>query len=399
MKKMIKKCLVAGLAIATVVSSLAVSPAKSEAKVKLSKKKVKISVGGKYQLKVKGTKKKAKWSTANKYVASVNKKGLIKGVGVGSTKITAKIGKKKYKCSVKVNLPSYKNTKPVNSNNQQPVVTTPTIQQPIAANNVFATNIAVKVDKLPSGQILFTIQNNNTAAVPRTNISVIYKDAAGIPITTDSITKYDIQAGAIDYELPYVSSANVQKIDPAQTAISVNISTSSSYRKYYTQYVNAVSQSSADGKLFVTYTSTAPCKLTIRGYVFYRDATGVVVAVDDLSDTVDVILTKLVSPYTLSEVFITFIFYCFINNIPCCNNITIPIVHNFHMVSKYIYNFFSVILHNKFRSLVMPYKIMASHFQSILFCKIILKICTFKVITIIFVVNLAKLHCIFTCNT
>ncbi len=114
--------------------------------------------------------------------------------------------------------------------------------------------------------------------MPRTNISVIYKDAAGIPITTDSITKYDIQAGAIDYELPYVSSANVQKIDPAQTAISVNISTSSSYRKYYTQYVNAVSQSSADGKLFVTYTSTAPCKLTIRGYVFYRDATGVVVA-------------------------------------------------------------------------------------------------------------------------
>lgn len=292
MKKMIKKCLVAGLAIATVVSSLAVSPVKSEAKVKLSKKSVKISVGGKYQLKVKGTKKKAKWSTANKYVASVNKKGLIKGVGVGSTKITAKIGKKKYKCSVKVNLPSYKNTQPVNSNNQQPVVTTPTIQQPIAANNIFATNIAVKVDKLPSGQILFTIQNNNTAAVPRTNISVIYKDAAGIPITTDSITKYDIQAGAIDYELPYVSSANVQKIDPAQTAISVNISTSSSYRKYYTQYVNAVSQSSADGKLFVTYTSTASCKLTIRGYVFYRDATGVVVAVDDLSDTVDAGGTK-----------------------------------------------------------------------------------------------------------
>ena len=85
--------------------------------------------------------------------------------------------------------------------------------------SAFANNVATS----PNSVSLMV--STNTAAVPRTNISVIYKDAAGIPITTDSITKYDIQAGAIDYELPYVSSANVQKIDPAQTAISVNIST------------------------------------------------------------------------------------------------------------------------------------------------------------------------------
>ena len=41
-----------------------------------------------------------------------------------------------------------------------------------------SNNIAVKVDKLPSGQILFTIQNNNTAAVPRTNIAL--KELKGI---------------------------------------------------------------------------------------------------------------------------------------------------------------------------------------------------------------------------
>ncbi len=75
----------------------------SRAAVRLNKKKVTIVQGETVKLKVKGTKKKVKWSSSNKYVATVNKNGLVKGKKGGYiAKITAKVKKKKYKCTVKV---------------------------------------------------------------------------------------------------------------------------------------------------------------------------------------------------------------------------------------------------------------------------------------------------------
>lgn len=53
-----------------------------------------------FKLKVKGA-KKVKWSTSNKNVAAV-KKGKVKTYKKGTATITAKVGKKKYKCKVKV---------------------------------------------------------------------------------------------------------------------------------------------------------------------------------------------------------------------------------------------------------------------------------------------------------
>lgn len=74
-------------------------------KVKLNKKKVTIYVGKTTTLKLKNNKKKIKWSTSNKKVATVSKKGKVKGKKAGKATITAKVGEKKYKCKVTVKKP------------------------------------------------------------------------------------------------------------------------------------------------------------------------------------------------------------------------------------------------------------------------------------------------------
>lgn len=75
------------------------------AKIKISSKKVTLIKGQSKTLKVKGTKKRARWSSSKKSVASVSKKGKVTAKKKGTATITAKIGRKKYKCKVKVETP------------------------------------------------------------------------------------------------------------------------------------------------------------------------------------------------------------------------------------------------------------------------------------------------------
>ncbi len=71
-------------------------------KVKLNKKKVVLFVGKSVKLKVKGTKAKVKWKSNKKKIATVSKKGKVKAKKKGTAKITARVGKKKLVCKVKV---------------------------------------------------------------------------------------------------------------------------------------------------------------------------------------------------------------------------------------------------------------------------------------------------------
>ena len=70
--------------------------------VKLNKKKTVLELGEGEQLKVKNTDKKVKWSSEDKSVVKVDSQGRITSTGAGSTKVTAKVGKKKYTCKVTV---------------------------------------------------------------------------------------------------------------------------------------------------------------------------------------------------------------------------------------------------------------------------------------------------------
>ncbi len=76
------------------------------ATTKLKKTKLVVNVGDTYTLKLSGASGSVKWSSSNKLVASVSTKGKVTALSTGNATITANYKKKKYKCSVKVNVPS-----------------------------------------------------------------------------------------------------------------------------------------------------------------------------------------------------------------------------------------------------------------------------------------------------
>ena len=73
-------------------------------KTKLNKKSATIEIGKTVTLKLKNAPKgkKIKWTSSKKKVAVVNRKGRVQGKSAGKAKITAKVGKKKYTCTVTV---------------------------------------------------------------------------------------------------------------------------------------------------------------------------------------------------------------------------------------------------------------------------------------------------------
>ncbi|MBT8873631.1 glycerophosphodiester phosphodiesterase [Lactobacillus delbrueckii subsp. bulgaricus] len=73
-----------------------------KAKVSINKKKLSLLQGKTARLYLKNSKKKTTWRSSNKKVATVSSKGKVKAVKAGTAKITAKNGKKRYVCMVKV---------------------------------------------------------------------------------------------------------------------------------------------------------------------------------------------------------------------------------------------------------------------------------------------------------
>ncbi|MBD9055729.1 MAG: leucine-rich repeat domain-containing protein [Eubacterium ventriosum] len=102
MKGQMKRIVAVMLSIMMVFTLVPLSSVNAAYKAKLNKKSVTIYVGKTVQLKVNNNKKKVKWSTSNKKIATVTNKGKVKGKKAGKATITAKVGKKKYKCKVTV---------------------------------------------------------------------------------------------------------------------------------------------------------------------------------------------------------------------------------------------------------------------------------------------------------
>ena len=98
MVKRIVACLIALTLVFTSVNLYEVQAAKK----KLNKTKVLVRIGKPVKLKIKNNKKRVKWKTSNKKIATVSKKGVVKGKDDGNCTITAKVGKKKFKCKVVV---------------------------------------------------------------------------------------------------------------------------------------------------------------------------------------------------------------------------------------------------------------------------------------------------------
>lgn len=97
----LKKAVVMVLALAMVLTCAMVTPV--QAAGKLNKKSVSIYETETVSLTVKGV-KSVTWKTSNKKIATVDKKGLVKGVKKGTCTVTAKDTKTKaaYSCKVTV---------------------------------------------------------------------------------------------------------------------------------------------------------------------------------------------------------------------------------------------------------------------------------------------------------
>ena len=102
------------LSLMMLISILPSTQVNAAAKPKISNTKVTLTVGKTKTLTVKNVskkqKKKIKWSTSKKSVATVSKSGKVKAKKAGKTTITAKLGKKKYRCVVTVKKKSTKKT-------------------------------------------------------------------------------------------------------------------------------------------------------------------------------------------------------------------------------------------------------------------------------------------------
>lgn len=69
---------------------------------RLNQTKLKLKTGKKATLKVLKKAKSVTWKSSNTKIATVSKKGVVKGIKPGSVTITAKVGKKRLKCKVTV---------------------------------------------------------------------------------------------------------------------------------------------------------------------------------------------------------------------------------------------------------------------------------------------------------
>lgn len=77
-------------------------PVEGHAKVRLNITSKNILANETFTLKVKGTFRKASWKSSDSKIAKVSSKGKVTGKGNGTAIITAKVGKKKYRCTVNV---------------------------------------------------------------------------------------------------------------------------------------------------------------------------------------------------------------------------------------------------------------------------------------------------------
>ena len=160
MKRILTVVLTLALLITMMPSNLTGVNAKTV--TKLSSKKIVLQVGKTKKLKVKNKPVgvKVTWKSSKKKVATVSKKGKVKAKKAGKTTITAKVGKKKYKCRVivrnKTNNVSQNVTKPANDNQNvtnKVTVTKPegTTVRPITTTKPEGTTVRPTTTTKPEG--------------------------------------------------------------------------------------------------------------------------------------------------------------------------------------------------------------------------------------------------------
>ena len=191
MNKM-KRILTIVLTLALIVTMMPMNLTNVNARTttRLSSKKIVLQVGKTKKLKVKNKPAGVKvvWKSSKKKVATVSKKGKVKAKKPGKTTITAKVGKKKYKCKVVVKRNnSIKVTKPSDNNNS--VINQVTTKS--EPSQIVTTKAEVKTTKTET-----TKKNDSTTVKPTVapTLKPTEKPTTVAPTTANGNVDESIQA-------------------------------------------------------------------------------------------------------------------------------------------------------------------------------------------------------------
>ncbi len=179
--------------------------AEAAGKVALSSRKTSVAVGGSKTISLKNAKGKVKWSVAKKSVASIKANGAsvkVKGKKAGTTTITAKVGKKSYKCKLTVkNAPKIsKSSISLTKGNSYDLIVTGTSSSPkwSTSNKKVAT-----IKKVSARKYRVTAKSSGTATIKAKVNGKTLKCKVSVPKSSSAT-----QAAPIKYPSTSHSSAN-----------------------------------------------------------------------------------------------------------------------------------------------------------------------------------------------
>ena len=179
--------------------------AEAAGKVSLSSRKTSVAVGGSKTISLKNAKGKVKWSVAKKSVASIKANGAsvkVKGKKAGTTTITAKVGKKSYKCKLTVkNAPKIsKSSISLTKGNSYDLTVTGTASSPkwSTSNKKVAT-----IKKVSARKYRVTAKSSGTATIKAKVNGKALKCKVSVPKSSSTT-----QAAPVKYPSTSHSSAN-----------------------------------------------------------------------------------------------------------------------------------------------------------------------------------------------
>lgn len=179
--------------------------AEAAGKVALSSRKTSVAVGGSKTISLKNARGKVKWSVAKKSVASIKANGAsvkVKGKKAGTTMITAKVGKKSYKCKLTVkNAPKIsKSSISLTKGNSYDLAVTGTASSPkwSTSNKKVAT-----IKKVSARKYRVTAKSSGTATIKAKVNGKTLKCKVSVPKSSSTT-----QAAPIKYPSTSHSSAN-----------------------------------------------------------------------------------------------------------------------------------------------------------------------------------------------
>lgn len=243
-----------------------------------SVKKFTLKVGEKKQLVVYGTSgKKVKWKSSKKKIATVNKKGIVKGKKKGKTTITAKYGSKQTKFKITV--------KKANNNQSSATSTYTTANNSLTtvSNSELAAGLLIDAQIMQNHTILLTVTNTNSQMIPHYTINYMFKNSNGIAIETGNEYGYVINAYQTHHISIYGYSSKINQIDLSQSIISATVDTGYNYIDVTSVVTITPNQTLNNVDLALTCYNSDLDSVFVDATVLYYDNNGAIIGSEDIS--------------------------------------------------------------------------------------------------------------------